>query len=217
MSNVPGVDRPVEQVEADITLADRGITVGSRVELVDGDVVVVLPSVSQFVERLDVQPGTAVAVYWYNADGQRTLPAEITDVDADPEPRWRLRVTGSATHSQRRQAVRGRVEVPVLVTCADVELRGRTLDLSEAGLRASFGGSGTPPDAGSPIELVIGLEEGDVATKATVVRTHVGTTSWHMSIHFGGLAERDQDRIRRRVFQALREERARSVEGLSTR
>jgi c-di-GMP-binding flagellar brake protein YcgR len=33
-----------------------------------------------------------------------------------------------------------------------------------------------------------------------------------MSIRFVSIQEKDQDRIRRRVFQALREERARSVD-----
>jgi hypothetical protein len=33
-----------------------------------------------------------------------------------------------------------------------------------------------------------------------------------MSIRFVGIPEKEQDRVRRRVFQALREERARSVD-----
>jgi c-di-GMP-binding flagellar brake protein YcgR len=32
-----------------------------------------------------------------------------------------------------------------------------------------------------------------------------------LSIRFDGLPERDEDRLRRRVFQALREERARTA------
>ena len=73
--SVPGVDHPEEQTEAEITLSGRGISVSSRVESVQGDVVVVRPSVGEFVEQVVVQPGDVVEVFWKNADGQRALPA----------------------------------------------------------------------------------------------------------------------------------------------
>jgi c-di-GMP-binding flagellar brake protein YcgR len=40
------------------------------------------------------------------------------------------------------------------------------------------------------------------------VRTQARGARWVMSIRFVDIQEKDQDRVRRRVFQALREERA---------
>ena len=49
-------------------------------------------------------------------------------------------------------------------------------------------------------------------TKAEVVRTNARGARWVISIRFVNIQERDQDRVRRRVFQALREERARMAD-----
>ena len=212
----PGVDHPEEQTEAEITLIGRGVSVSSRVEFVQGDVVVVRPSVGEFVEQVVVKPGDAVEVFWKNADGQRALPAEVTDVETQGViTRWRMRATGPAEHSQRRKAVRGRVNVPVTAKYVGNDLKGETVDLSEAGLRANFDGYGIPPDSGNRLDLVIRLEEGAITAKAEVVRTQAKGAVWLMSIRFISIEERDQDKIRRRVFQALREERARMADDAS--
>jgi c-di-GMP-binding flagellar brake protein YcgR len=205
----PGVDRPEEQTEAEITLAGRGISVSSRVEFVHGDVVVVRPSVGEFVEQVVVEPGDVVEVFWKNADGQRVLPAEVTEVEHRAFVRWRMRATGPAERAQRRKAVRGRVTVPVVAKYLGADLTGESVDLSEAGLRANFDGYGIPPEGGDRLDLTIRLEEGGITAKAEVVRNQAKGSVWLMSIRFTTIEERDQDRVRRRVFQALREERAR--------
>ena len=119
-----------------------------------------------------------------------------------------MRATGPAEASQRRKAVRGRVSVPVTAEYGAVELKGTTVDLSEAGLRAEFEGLGAPPEAGAKVDLTVQLEDGGIKTKAEVVRTQARGARWVMSIRFVNIQEKDQDRVRRRVFQALREERA---------
>jgi len=212
MTSEPGVDYPVEQSEAEITLSGRGISVTSRVEFVQGDVVVVRPSVGEFVDQVVVRVGDVVEVFWKIADGQRALPAEVTEVESGAIERWRMRATGPAEHSQRRKAVRGRVIVPITAKYAGTDLKGETLDLSEAGVRATFDGFGLPPEQGSQLDLVVKLEEGPVAAKAEVVRNQARGAVWLMSIRFTGIQERDQDKVRRRVFQALREERARKAD-----
>ena len=212
----PGVDHPEEQSEAEITLIGRGVSVSSRVEFVQGDVVVVRPSVGEFVEQVVVKVGDIVEVFWKNADGQRALPAEVTEVETQGViTRWRMRATGPAEHSQRRKAVRGRVAVPVVARYVGNDLKGETVDLSEAGLRANFDGFGIPPDSGNRLDLTIRLEEGAITAKAEVVRTQAKGPIWLMSIRFTSIEERDQDKIRRRVFQALREERARMADDAS--
>jgi hypothetical protein len=208
MTSVPGVDHPEEQTEAEVTLAGRGISVSSRVETVHDGFIAVRPSVGDFYDQLVVRVGDAVEVFWTGEDSQRTLPAEVTEVEQGAVVRWRMKITGPAETSQRRKAVRGRVGVPVEAEYGSIELKGTTLDLSEAGLRADFDGLGAPPEAGARLVLTVQLEDGVLKTRAEVVRTQARGAQWVMSIRFVDIAEKDQDRVRRRVFQALREERA---------
>ena len=208
MTSVPGVDHPVEQTEAEVTLTGRGVSVTARVEVVHDGVISLRPSVGDFVEQAVVKTGDAVEVFWKGEDNQRAVPAEVVDVEQGAVTRWRVRVTGPAEDSQRRKAVRGRVDVPVEVEYGAVVLRGQTVDLSEAGLRAEFDGFGAPPEAGAGLQLTLSLEDGVIKTRAEVVRTQARGARWVMSIRFSDIQEKDQDRVRRRVFQALREERA---------
>jgi c-di-GMP-binding flagellar brake protein YcgR len=208
MTSVPGVDYPEEQTEAEVTLIGRGISVSSRVEVVQNEFISVRPSVGEFVDQVVVRVGDAVELFWKTEDAQRALPAEVTDVESGAVVRWRMRATGPAEASQRRKAVRGRVSVPVTAEYGAVELKGTTVDLSEAGLRAEFEGLGAPPEAGAKVDLTVQLEDGGIKTKAEVVRTQARGARWVMSIRFVNIQEKDQDRVRRRVFQALREERA---------
>jgi c-di-GMP-binding flagellar brake protein YcgR len=212
MTSVPGVDHPEEQTEAEITLSGRGVSVSSRVEVVQNEFISVRPSVGEFVEQVVVKVGDVVEVFWATEDSQRAMPAEITDVEMGAIVRWRMRTTGPAEISQRRKAVRGRVPVPVLAGYGAIELKGETIDLSEAGLRAEFEGLGAPPEAGARLDLVVGLEDGDMKAKAEVVRTQARGARWVISIRFLGIQERDQDRVRKRVFRTLREERARKAD-----
>jgi hypothetical protein len=208
MTSVPGVDHPAEQTEAEVTLTGRGISVSARVEVVHDGVISLRPSVGEFVEQVVVKVGDAVEVFWTGEESQRAVPAEVVDVEQGALIRWRLRMTGPAENSQRRKAVRGRVNVAVEVEYGTVDLKGQTVDVSEAGLRAEFEGFGAPPEAGASLLLTLTLEDGVIKTKAEVVRTQARGARWVMSIRFVNIQERDQDRVRRRVFQALREERA---------
>jgi hypothetical protein len=208
MTSVPGVDHPVEQTEAEVTLTGRGISVTARVEVVHDGVISLRPSVGEFVEQVVVKVGDAVEVFWKGEENQRSVPAEVIDVEQGALIRWRLRITGPAENSQRRKAVRGRVHVPVEAEYGAVDLKGATVDLSEAGLRAEFEGFGAPPEAGVSLLLTLSLEDGVIKTKAEVVRTQARGARWVMSIRFVNIQEKDQDQVRRRVFQALREERA---------
>jgi c-di-GMP-binding flagellar brake protein YcgR len=212
MTSVPGVDHPEEQTEAEVTLTGRGISVSARVEVVHEGSIAVRPSVGEFVDQVVVRVGDAVEVFWKNQDTQRALPAEVTEVESGAVIRWRMRATGPAETSQRRAAVRGRVIVPVQATFGSIELKGDTIDLSEAGVRGEFQGLGAPPEAGAKMDLLVSLEEGVLRTKAEVVRTQAKGARWVISIRFLSIEEKDQDRVRRRVFQALREERAKRAD-----
>ena len=212
MTSVPGVDHPEEQTEVEVVLAGRGISVSTRVEVVVDGALSVRPSGGEFVDQVVVAPGDVVEVYWTGPDGQRAFPAKVTDVEQGAVLRWRFRITGPAEDSQRRKAVRGRISVPVEVEYGSIELKGTTVDVSEAGLRAEFEGFGAPPEKGMQQILHLMLEDAPMKTRAEVVRTQARGAQWVMSIRFLDISEKDQDRVRRRVFQALREERARKAD-----
>jgi hypothetical protein len=212
MTSVPGVDHPEEQTEADVTLTGRGISVSARVETVHDGVIAVRPSAGDFYEQAVVRVGDPVEVFWRSEDSQRMLPAEVIGVEQGAFIRWRMRITGPAETSQRRKAVRGRIAVPIVAEYGSIELKGETMDISEAGLRADFQGLGAPPEGGARMGLTLELEDGLVRTRAEVVRTQARGAQWIMSIRFLDIQEKDQDRVRRRVFQALREERARKAD-----
>jgi hypothetical protein len=205
----PGIDHPEVDGEAQVSLPGRGITVSSRVESVDGDVLSLRPSVGEFVDQAVVGQGTVVEVQWQRPEDQRVAPAEVVVVEAGAVLRWRLRMTGPAEVTQRRKAVRGRVVVPVEVGLGSLELKGESGDLSEDGARVNLDGFGVPPEAGDSVDLRIDLEDGVVVATAEVIRVTTRGARWSLSTRFLDIKEKDQDRVRRRVFQALREERAR--------
>lgn len=205
----PGIDHPEVDGEAHVSLPGRGITVSSRVEALEGDHLVLRPSVGEFVEQAVVGAGSQVEVQWQRPEDMRSAPAEVLTVEPSPVLRWRLRLTGPAEVTQRRNAVRGRVVVPVEIGLGNMEHKGETADLSEAGTRVHFDGFGLLPDPGSTVDLRMEVDGATVVTKGEVIRAVARGARWSLSIRFVGLDEKHEDRIRRRVFQALREERAR--------
>ena len=211
MTGEPGVDHPEEQSEAEVTLTGRGISVSTRVEFVGDGVISVRPSVGEYVEQVVASVGDRVEVFWKAGEETRALPAEVLTADAGAAPRWRLQITGPSEISQRRQAVRGRVSLPVEIGYGSAEMTGETVDLSENGMRATVDGLGIPPEPGSALDLLVQLEDGPLKVKGEVVRFSARGARWLLSIRFRNVQEKDGDRIRRRVFQALREERARQA------
>lgn len=205
----PGIDQPLVDGEAHVSLPGRGITVSSRVEAVEADVLVLRPSVGEFVDQAVVGIGSVVEVQWQRPEDMRSAPAEVLTVEPSPVLRWRLRLTGPAEVTQRRNAVRGRVVVPVEIGLGNMEHKGETADLSEAGTRVQFDGFGLLPDPGASVDLRMEVDGATVVTKGEVIRAVARGARWSLSIRFVGLDEKHEDRIRRRVFQALREERAR--------
>lgn len=212
MTSTPGVDHPEEQTEATVDVAGRNVSVSSRVEFVGEGVVMVRPSVGDYVDQDVVQVGDHVAVFWQGPDAMRSVPAQVLSVDHGAFVRWRLQILGPAEQTQRRGAVRGRVVVPVEIGHSAYDLRGETVDLSEAGVRVMVDSLGLEPEPGASVELQIELEDGEVKARGEVVRLQSRGPRWILSIRLVNVSERDGDRIRRRVFQALREERAREAD-----
>jgi hypothetical protein len=203
-------ERPVESTEADVTLVARGITVQATVALSNALALVVQPTAPTYAREVGARIGEPVELFWSTGFEERKLPAQISGVDDGAAVRWNLMVTGEAAKSTRRRAVRVDVEVPVRLRVNNTEVQGTTVDLSEAGMRALIDGYGLPPEPGVAAAVDVELDGGDpVRVTGTVVRQDERAGRWLLSMRFDGVPEREGDRLRRRVFQALREERAR--------
>jgi c-di-GMP-binding flagellar brake protein YcgR len=117
--------------------------------------------------------------------------------------------TGPAGRSQRRKAVRARIALPVVLPWADHQLAGHTVDVSEAGMRAQVDGWGVPPERGTAMHVTIELENGFVDLRGEIIWVVPDRgPQWLVAMRFDDVSDRDADRIRQRVFQALRDERA---------
>ncbi len=207
----PGVDHPHRDGEVEVVLLGHRVSVSARVEAADAATVVLRPSVGEFAGRRVVRIGEEVQLLWPDASGARTVPAEVATVQRGAVPRWHLDVTAPAEPVQRREAVRGRLVVPLTVTVNGADLEGTVLDLSESGVRAAVDAHGPPPSPGTTVAIVLRLEDDVLATPAEVVRYRVRGSRWTLSLRFPDLPEKEQDRLRRRVFRAMREDRARAL------
>jgi hypothetical protein len=129
-------------------------------------------------------------------------------VEPGDDVRWHLAPTGPAARSQRRKAVRARVALPVYLPWADGQLVGETVDLSEAGLRALVDGWGLPPEPGTRLEVSITMGDEVVHLRGDVVRQQANGPRWLVSMSFVDVPDHESDLLRKRVFAALRAERA---------
>ena len=205
------IDRPEERASADVTLVAHGITVTASVEVSNSGLVVVRPEGDGSAWKAAVGRGEAVELYWVGGEEERTLKGLVTmveDAEDGDDARWHLAVNGPATRSQRRQAVRARVQLPILIPWAGAQMTGNSVDISEAGVRAQMNGWGVPLDPGTPCQVSIDLGDTLVHLIGEVVWTQVRGAIWLMAIKFPDVPEQAGDRLRRRVFKALRDERA---------
>ncbi len=209
--NTPGVDHPHRDGEVEVVLLGHRVSVSARVEAADAATVVVRPSVGGFAGQQVVRIGEEVQLVWHDAPDVRMVTAEVATVQHGAVPRWHLDVTAPAEPVQRRDAVRGRLGLPLTVTVNGAELEADVLDLSETGIRAAVDAYGPPPSPGATVAVVLQLEDGALVTPAEVVWYQVRRGRWTLSLSFTALPEKEQDRLRRRVFRALREVRARAI------
>jgi hypothetical protein len=212
MDVVAGIVRPEVDAEAEVTVAGHRVSVSTRVETSGDTGLVVRPSSSEFVDAQVVRVGDRVQVFWRDGESGWLVPADVATVARGTVPRWHLTVTGPAERAQRREAVRARVALPIVLAVNGVDVEGRSLDLSEAGTRCVAEAYGNPTLPGATVGVTLELEGGAVTTRAEVARQRTRGSRWQLSLRFLDLPEAEQDRLRRRVFQALREEAARPLD-----
>jgi hypothetical protein len=205
------LDRPEESGFADVTLVSKGITVTASVEVSSTGLVVVRPSAGGPHHQNAIQIGDAVELYWVGGEEERTLGGTVSDIEGGDEPLWHLKVSGQAERSQRRKAVRGRAEIPVIIPWAGAQMEGRTVDLSEAGMRALMDGWGVPLEPGTLTQLTLTLDDALLHLSGEIVWTVERGAQWLLAMKFLDVPEQAADLLRKRVFQALREERAQAA------
>jgi hypothetical protein len=203
------IDRPEESASADVTLISRGVTVTAHVEVSDTYLVVVRPTDGgPGWQSAEIALGDPVELYWVGGEEERTLTGTVTQVESGGDPRWHLAVSGQAERSQRRKAVRARVAVPVIIPWAGGQMTGETVDLSEGGMRALMNGWGVPLDPGTKSQVTLDLNDALLHLHGEIVWTTIRGAQWLLAMKFNDVPENAADRLRRRVFQALRDERA---------
>ena len=180
------VDRPEERSQADVTLITRGITVTARVEVSQESTIVVCPVGEGTESQTAVKAGDPVEVYWVGGHEERTLTAVLLAIEVEEglDPCWRLSVSGPAQRSQRRKAVRARVEQPIVFPWAGATVTGKTVDISEAGARALVDGWGLPPDAGTRLDVTLTVDDALVDVPGEVVWHADRGQQWLMAMKF---------------------------------
>jgi hypothetical protein len=205
------LDRPEESGFADVTLVSKGITVTASVEVSSTGLVVVRPSADGPPTDEAIQVGDSVELYWIGGEEERTLGGTVSTIEGGPEPLWHLTVSGQAERSQRRKAVRARTEVPVIIPWAGAQMEGVTVDLSEAGMRALMDGWGVPMEPGTLTQLSLTVDDALLHLSGEIVWTVERGAQWLLAMKFLDVPEQAADLLRRKVFQALREERAQAM------
>lgn len=212
-----GLDRPETRTVLDVHVPDRDDALVSWVlddggDAPDGGDLVVTVGQDRTGLRVRVPVGEQVELVWQGPTGPRALTVEVAAVELGDDPVWRLRPLGEAVSAQRRQAVRTPIGVPVTLHSGDASWDGVTVDLSEAGLRGRWRvplGAG-PELPGDIVRVAVQLDVGDVvAGPAALVRVHGREGALEASFRFLELTERDEDRVRARVFARMRELRRR--------
>jgi hypothetical protein len=212
----PNIDYPAADAALSVVLLGQDDALTSRVRHVGAKNMHVTAPRDGLGEAVRIEPGELMELSWQADDGFRSVDAQLVDEGADGL--LQLRVKGEATRTQRRDAVRAPLGLPVRVVYGRTELVGSTVDLSEGGLRCVFRphadlGNGTPfPRGGQPIGLVLDLYSDQLDTQVEFVRRRPREDQLHeWSLRFVELPETAKDLIRSHVFTALRNARARGL------
>jgi c-di-GMP-binding flagellar brake protein YcgR len=212
----PNIDYPAADTALSVVPFGQDDALTSRVRHIGAKNMHVTPPRDGVGEAVTLHKGEYLELSWQADDGFRSVQAQLVDAGADGL--LQLRVKGQATRTQRREAVRAPLGLPVRVIYSRTELTGSTVDLSEGGLRAVFRphaalGSNIPfPKAGEPIGLILDLYSDQLEVNVEFVRRRPREDQLHeWSLRFHALPESATDLIRSHVFTALRNARARGL------
>ena len=156
--------------------------------------------------------GRRAELVWTDTEGSRALPVELSAVQQAAVPLWHFRALGPPVVNQRRTAVRVPLHLAVQLRGAKRAVAGATLDVSEAGLRCLVDGTVADlPVTGEvvPMTLLLQGDKDPIELEGEVVMLRQRSdASLTIVLAFVGLEGRDQNRLRARVFDELRNRRA---------
>jgi hypothetical protein len=211
------VDYPGDLTALSVLQLGKDIAVTSRVRRVAASSIYITPPRDHQGNRVRFELWDLLELSWQAEDGLRSVPAEAIGLGNDGS--WRLRITGSASRVQRRNAVRAPIGLPVTLTVGGrVELIGSTVDLSEGGTLCVFRPNGQlglqvpMPKRGQVMTLSLDLYSDVLTTDVELVHRRPREDNLHeWSLRFYRLPESAEDLIRSHVFTALRNARARGL------
>ena len=217
---------PDEKTVVDVVGVEDGRVATSIVEELSGDEIVLTRPLDR-QQPLNPEPGTRLELIWKDAEGLLALPVTVMAREQAGAAVLRVRRAGPAAPGQRRSAVRAPLVLPIQLSSGPQQLPGRTVDISEGGLRCVLDAadrSATDPDerpgstpsgplaVGHRATLVIAFATAVVDSGAEVVRRHVREDGRReLSLRFVGMPEFTRDLIRRQVFAGLRDLRLRGL------
>lgn len=212
----PHVDYPGDGTGLSVIPLGSGRALTSRVRRVGEQYLSITTPRTGVGAPVVLAEGQLLKLAWQADDGLRAVPAEVTGLADDGL--WQIRVNGAATRTQRRDAVRAPIGLPVRVVYGRTELVGSTTDISEGGLRCIFRpaselGVRVPyPRPGQRLRLTLDLYSDEVTAEVEFIRRRTRAGQLHeWSLSFLELPESVKDLIRSHVFTALRNARARGL------
>lgn len=184
----------------------------SRVEdVADGNLVLAAPSLPDDPVGRPVLPAadTPVTIFWTHERGLCQLPGAVVATDREAPARWHVRPVQQVKSLQRRDHVRVPLLVEITVRHEAGDLKARTVDLSEGGLRF-IAAADVGLRAGDKVDVDLHLQDSSIATCAELLRT-TPTTEGLVEVtgRFVTIQRGDADRLRKRLFAEQIAQRAR--------
>lgn len=211
MTGVEDDGRPALHDLVDVLLDSATEPVVATVSQVAAEVVHIDAPVDHSGRRVLPMPSEGGLMVWRGAREMQQAPITVLETEGPPLAAWRVRLTGLGVRCQRRAFVRADVNLPVVLHHGKDLHEITALDLSEGGMRGRA--RELPPlTTGEPVTLEFTVDGSGVALPARLVRIRreaVGQ-SVDLGLAFTGMDIRQADRMRRFVFDQLREHRARS-------
>jgi hypothetical protein len=216
VAGAPNVDYPAADTALSVIQVGQDEALTSRVRRASEPFLFITPPRDGTGTSVTLVERDMLELSWQADDGLRSVPADSVSINA--EGLWKVKVTGSASRIQRRDAVRAPIGLNVTLAWKATVLTGSTVDLSEGGLLCVFRPNGdlgvhVPfPKKNQPLLCTLDLYSDELVTEVALVRRRPRTDNLHeWSLRFLALPEPAADLIRSHVFTALRNARARGL------
>lgn len=182
--------------------AGQRIATGRVTQLRPPGLVVELP--------VDLPADGPLELTWLEAAGVRALSASVTmRWISRTGVRWQVAPEGPSRPGNRRDAVRGPLRLRVQLTdrATGIAHRGRTVDLSETGLRCLLTPSTSAPVPGATVDVGVTLRGAVFPLSGRLHRVDPDETGWDAVVAFTDVCASMADLVRAQVFACLREQR----------